>query len=119
MPDKLEKDIEKNVRNWVEGEGGIWVKLLADGRKGIPDNLILMPPVKIGRFDFPLHAIVELKRPHGSTLSGHQERWLYNLNGIRQPAHVGYSTKHVQEIVEFERQAIRRRVLGARAEVLT
>ena len=115
---KLEKDIEKKVRKYTEDEGGIWIKLLADGRKGIPDNLLILPPVKIGRYDFPLQTMVELKKPHGSVLSGHQERWLNNLALRRQPAHIGYSLKHVIEIIEYERQSIRRRVLGARAEVL-
>ena len=117
MQIKLEKDIEKQVRKWVESEGGIWVKLLADGRKGIPDDLIMMPPVTIGTYDFPLHVIIELKRPHGSVLSAHQERWLFNLATIRQPCHVCYSLTHVQDIVDFERQSIRRRVMGARAEL--
>ena len=117
MKIRLEKDIEKKVRQYTEDEGGIWIKLLADGRKGIPDNLLLLPPVKIGRYDFPVHAMVELKRPRGSSLSLHQERWLNNLSLNRQPCHVGYSIDHVREIIEYERQSIRRRVMGARAEL--
>ena len=117
MPDKLEKDIEKKVRRWVESSGGTWVKLLADGRKGIPDNLIMMPPVEIEKRKFPLHVIVELKRAHGGILSPHQERWLHDLATINQPVFVCYSLKHVQDVVAHTRQHIRRLVLGLRADL--
>ena len=118
MQGKLEKDIEKAVRTWVEKEEkGIWVKLLADGRKGIPDNLIMLPPVVIGRYKFPIGFYVELKRPKGGVLSGHQERWLRNLARIEQPAFVAYSLDHVKEIADYVQQSIRRRVMGARAEL--
>jgi hypothetical protein len=117
MPGKLEKDIEKAVRKWTEDQGGVWIKLLADGRKGIPDNEINLPPVKIGRYNFPVTFKVELKRPRGGVLSPHQERWLNKFSKIEHPAFVCYSLEHVQEIADHVRKNIRRLVMGARAEL--
>jgi hypothetical protein len=115
---KLEATTEKEVRHWVEKiEKGIWIKLIADGRKGIPDNLLLLPPVIIDRYEYPLHLIVELKRTHGGIVSPHQEEWLFNLSSLAQPVHVCYTLDHVKDVVEFERQSIRRKVLGCRADL--
>ena len=115
---KLECTIEKQVREWVEGEGGIWIKLLADGRKGIPDNLILMPPITIERNKYPVHLLVELKRKRGGVLSPHQERWLCDLTSITQPAFVCYSLEHVQDVVEHHISSLRRRILGHQADLI-
>jgi hypothetical protein len=117
MPGKLEAKIEKQVRRWVESEGGKWIKLLADGRKGIPDNLIILPHISIERFDFPVCFMVELKRGHGGILSPHQERWLHDLSILCFPVFVCYSLEHVQEIADHVKQSIRRRVLGPKADL--
>lgn len=118
MPGKLEHKIEKQVRRWVEKEeNGIWIKLLADGRKGIPDNLIILPPVVIERWEFPVCFMVELKRGHDGILSPHQERWLHNLATLGYPAFVGYSLDHVKTIADHVKQSIRRRVLGPKADL--
>jgi len=101
----------------VEDQGGIWVKLLADGRKGIPDNLIMLPPITIERFEFPVHVIVELKRKHGGIISPHQEQWLHELGSIAQPVHVCYALEHVKEVVEFTKQSLRRKILGCKADL--
>jgi len=118
MPGKPEHNIEKQVRRWVEkDQKGIWIKLLADGRKGIPDNLILLPPVIIERWEFPICFMVELKREHGGVLSPHQEQWLHDLSSISFPAFVCYSLDHVQTVAEHVKQSIRRRVLGPKADL--
>jgi hypothetical protein len=118
MPTKLESTIEKRVRRWVEEEEkGIWIKLLADGRKGIPDNLILLPPIIIDRFEFPVNFMVELKRRHGGVVSPHQEKWIKDLHGVAQPAFVAYSLNHVKDIAQFCKDTIRRRVLGPKADL--
>lgn len=114
---KLESEVESEVRAWVEDQGGKWVKLLADGRRGIPDNLLIFPPLKIEGFLFPLHVIIELKRPVGGKLSPHQERWLRDLSGLEQPVAVCKSLEHVQDFVDYVKQSIRRRVLGPKADL--
>lgn len=118
MQAKLESTTEKEVRHWVEKvEKGIWIKLLADGRKGIPDNLLLLPPVVIDRFEYPVHLFVELKRKHGGIISPHQEKWMHDLSMLSQPVHVCYSLDHVKDVVDFARQSIRRKVLGCKADL--
>lgn len=113
----LESGIEKRVRRWVEEENGIWIKLLADGRKGIPDNLILLPPIVIDRFEFPVNFMVELKRRHGGIVSPHQEKWIKDLHHVGQPAFVCYSLEHVKDVAQFCKDTIRRRVLGPKADL--
>ena len=114
---KLECTIEKQVRNWVESEGGIWIKLIADGRKGVPDNLLLMPPLTIERNQYPIHLLIELKRKRGGVLSPHQERWLSDLASIAQPVFVCYSLEHVQDVVKYYTTSLRRRILGHQADL--
>ncbi len=115
--DKLETVIEKEVRTWVEGEGGIWIKLLADGRKGIPDNLILMPPLVIERVNFPVHLLIEMKRRRGGIVSPHQEKWLFDLASLSQPAFVCYTLQHVKDVVKYHIESLRRRILKHKADL--
>ncbi|MCP4450607.1 MAG: hypothetical protein GY809_04045, partial [Planctomycetes bacterium] len=115
---KLEKTVEREVRTWTEDQGGVWIKLLADGRKGIPDNLLLLPPLMVGRYAFPLHVFAELKRPHGGVLSPHQERWLKRITDTSHPAWVCPSLEHVQDVVEHQQMHLKRVILGARAETI-
>ncbi len=118
MSGKLEATIERQVRRWVEDEeGGIWIKLLADGRKGVPDNLIMLPPIVIDRFEFPVHFMVELKRMERGVVSPHQEKWIKDLHGIGQPAFIAFSLPHVKTIADFCKATIRRRVLGSKADL--
>lgn len=117
MSGELEHNVEKKVRRWVEDQGGIWIKLLADGRKGIPDNLLLLPPITIEKWDYPVHIFVELKRPIGGLLSPHQEAWLHDLSTIQQPAYVCSTLQHVKDVADHVKQSIRRRVLGPRADL--
>lgn len=114
---KLEAKIERQIRKWVESEGGIWIKLIADGRKGVPDCLVILPPVTIERFDFPVCFMLELKRETGGVLSPHQEKWLHDLSTICFPAYVCYSLEHAQTIADHVKQSIRRRVLGPKADL--
>jgi hypothetical protein len=116
MPGKLEKTVEKEVRAWTEDQGGVWIKLLADGRKGIPDNLLLLPPIQIGRYFLPVSIFAELKRPKGGILSPHQEKWLKDLTNIHQPAYVCKSLEHVQNVAEHQNMHLKRLILGAQAD---
>ena len=115
---KLEKVVEKEVRQWTEDQGGVWIKLLADGRRGIPDNLLLLPPLMVGRYAFPLHVFAELKRPQGGVISPHQERWLKRITDVNHPAWVSPSLQHVKDVVEHQQMHLKRVILGARAETL-
>lgn len=64
---KLEKDIERKLREQVEARGGKCLKWVCPGWSGVPDRIVLMPG---GRIYF-----VETKRPKGGVLSALQEKW--------------------------------------------
>ena len=64
---KLEKEIERKLREMVEGRGGRCLKWVCPGWSGVPDRLVLLPG---GRIYF-----VETKRPRGGRLSALQRKW--------------------------------------------
>lgn len=68
---KLEKDIEKKLRQKVEKHGGQCLKWVCPGWSGVPDRIVLLPG---GRIIF-----VETKRPKGGTLSELQKWWAKRL----------------------------------------
>lgn len=71
---KLEKDIEKKLRDMVKKLGGHCLKWTCPGLAGVPDRIVLMPG---GRIYF-----VEVKRPKGGKLSAlqiHMHKWLRAL----------------------------------------
>ena len=115
MPGELEHNVEKKVQRWVEEQGGRWIKLVS--RKGLPDDLLLLPPITIEKWEYPVHVFVEMKRPIGGILSPHQEWWLHELSSLQQPAYVCNSLQHVKDVVDHVKQSIRRRVLGPRADL--
>jgi len=64
---KLEKEIERALRNLVEHHGGLCLKWVCPGWAGVPDRIVLLPG---GRVVF-----VELKRPKGGKVSPLQLWW--------------------------------------------
>ena len=71
---KLEKDIERKLREMVEKHGGQCLKWVCPGRAGVPDRIVLLPG---GRIVF-----IELKRPKGGKLSRLQEYWGRKLQSL-------------------------------------
>ena len=66
-----ESDLEKQVIEWVESQGGIAVRVEARGVRGWPDLDVRLPN---GRA-----ALIELKRPGGGKVSPHQVATLDRL----------------------------------------
>jgi len=58
----LEKSIENVLRKAVEDEGGVCLKWVCPGHRGVPDRMILFPGGII--------AFVELKRPGAKVKAG-------------------------------------------------
>ena len=71
---KLEKEIEKALREKVESYGGHCLKWVCPGWAGVPDRIILLPG---GRVIF-----VETKRPKGGKLSALQKWWAKKLREL-------------------------------------
>ena len=63
----LEKSIENILRKAVEDEGGMCLKWVCPGHKGVPDRMILFPGGII--------AFVELKRPGAKVKAGGLQEW--------------------------------------------
>lgn len=64
---KLEKDIEKKLKDKVEKLGGRCLKWVCPGWSGVPDRIVLLPGARVH--------FVELKRPKGGKLSALQVQW--------------------------------------------
>jgi hypothetical protein len=76
----LEKSIENILRQAVEAEGGMCLKWVCPGHKGVPDRMILFPGGII--------AFVELKRPGAKVKAGGlQEWWLQRLVELGFPCY--------------------------------
>lgn len=71
----LESELEREVVEWAESEGGRALKLKLDNERGFPDRTIILPGARIA---FP-----ELKRPRGSTKRYEQQKrmvaWLQSM----------------------------------------
>lgn len=63
----LEKSIENVLRQAVEDEGGLCLKWVCPGHKGVPDRILLFPGGII--------AFVELKRPGAKVKAGGLQNW--------------------------------------------
>lgn len=63
----LEKSIENVLRKAVKAEGGLCLKWVCPGHRGVPDRMILFPGGII--------AFVELKRPGAKVKAGGLQEW--------------------------------------------
>lgn len=66
----LEKSIENVLRQAVEAEGGVCLKWVCPGHRGVPDRMILFPGGII--------AFVELKRPGAKVKAGGLQEWWHD-----------------------------------------
>mgnify|MGYP004600131977 FL=1 len=66
----LEKSIENVLRQAVEAEGGVCLKWVCPGHRGVPDRMILFPGGVI--------AFVELKRPGAKVKAGGLQEWWHD-----------------------------------------
>lgn len=72
--EKLEKDIEKKLRDAIKKRRGFCLKWVCPGWSGVPDRLVLLPG---GRIIF-----VETKRPKDGRVARLQEWWHNQLRGM-------------------------------------
>ena len=89
---KLEKEIEKKLRDMVQQHGGLCLKWVCPGWSGVPDRIILLPG---GRVIF-----AEVKRPKGGKLSELQVWWGKKLKSLGFPCWVIWNET---DLAQFEK----------------
>ena len=73
-----ESELENDVVEWAESQGGFALKLKIEGQRGWPDRTILLPDHRI--------VFAELKRPNKNRYSINQEIWIRRLINLGFPA---------------------------------
>ena len=90
----LEKSIENVLRKAIEEEGGLCLKWVCPGHRGVPDRMILFPGGII--------AFVELKRPGAKVKSGGlQEWWRGKIQSFGLPCYEISTAEHVKHLVNY------------------
>ena len=90
----LEKSIENVLRQAVEDEGGLCLKWVCPGHKGVPDRMILFPGGII--------AFVELKRPGAKVKAGSlQEWWREKIQSFGFSCYEISTTEHAKHLVNY------------------
>lgn len=80
LMDKLEKEIERKLREAIKKRGGLCMKWVCPGWSGVPDRIILLPG--------GLVIFCELKRPDGGRLGKMQAWWRSRLRELGFQAYV-------------------------------
>lgn len=98
----LEKSIENVLRKAVEAEGGLCLKWVCPGHRGVPDRMILFPGGII--------AFVELKRPGAKVKAGGlQEWWREKIQSFGFPCHEVNDKYQAQQLAaDLSAESLRR-----------
>lgn len=89
----LERNLESEVVDWVESQGGRALKLKIENERGFPDRTIILPHGFIG--------FAELKRARGSTKKYEQQkRMVAWLRSMGLPAEFCSTLKEVKDLCE-------------------
>ncbi len=89
---QLENDLEKTLKRFVTQKGGVCLKFVSPGTRGVPDRMVIWPT---GRVDF-----IELKRQgFNGEPSALQVFWIHKLTRLKQNARVIRSFSDILELV--------------------
>ena len=94
---KLEKEIEKRLKDMVESHGGLCLKWVCPGWSGVPDRMLLLPGGQV--------VFVETKRPKGSKVSELQKWWQRRLTKLGFYACFVFT---YQDVEVLEREIVKR-----------
>ncbi len=70
----LEKDLEKKLVDGIKARGGLCLKWVSPGNRGVPDRILLLPGGKI--------AFAEMKKPKGARVDPLQKYLKKILTGL-------------------------------------
>ena len=92
----LEKELERKLVRQVGAQGGLCMKWVCPGNRGVPDRIVLMPG---GRVYF-----IEMKRPGKSKTDPLQEYWARTLRQmgfktrlVHSPEELGEALRMIEE----------------------
>lgn len=88
----LEKDLEAKFVREVKALGGLCLKWVCPGNRGVPDRLVLLPEGRI--------AFVELKRSADSKLGPLQGYWARTLRLMGFEVYAIHTPDEVKQIVQ-------------------
>ncbi len=88
----LERDLERKLTLEVKRLGGMCLKWVCPGNRGVPDRIVLLPG---GRAFF-----IELKRPGRSKTDPLQEYWARMLRLMGFEARIVRGTEELEEAVK-------------------
>lgn len=86
---RLEKEIEKKLRDRVRAAGGWCLKWVCPGWVGVPDRIILLPGGKV--------IFAETKRPKGGRVDPMQIWWGDQIQALGFRYHLIWSTDDVND----------------------
>lgn len=98
MTNKLEKEIEKKLKDMVQQHGGLCLKWVCPGWSGVPDRIVLLPGGYV--------IFVETKRPKGGKLSELQKWWAKKLKALGFPCWVIWDENDLQSFKNMLEGAI-------------
>lgn len=91
MSYELESDLENDVVEWADSEGGYAVKLKLDNERGWADRTIWLPGRRV--------IIPELKRPKRNRQSVNQKKWVRRLTALGFPTAFCENLEQVKELL--------------------
>ena len=91
----LESDLEDEVVDWIDSEGGYALKLKIEGQRGWGDRSLFLPEATF--------AVAELKRPGKNDRSINQKKWVRRLRELGFPVDFCESLDEVKELVRRAR----------------
>ena len=90
----LEKDLEAKLVKGVKARGGLCMKWVCPGNRGVPDRIVLLPGGQI--------AFVEMKRPTGSRVDPLQKYWKRILTEMGFRVYTIFTEDELTKLLEEE-----------------
>lgn len=88
----LEKDLEAKLVREVKAMGGMCLKWVCPGNRGVPDRIALLPG---GRIRF-----IEMKRPKGSRIDPLQKYWSRVLSKLGFKTYTIFTPEELEQAIK-------------------
>ena len=88
----LEKDLEARLVREVKAMGGMCLKWVCPGNRGVPDRIALLPGGRV--------AFIEMKRPKGSRVDPLQEYWSRVLSRLGFKTYTIFTPGELEQTIQ-------------------